>query len=163
MGWFAMREQKQFGLEGIEQAQHTSELDLVVPFTTPQLTRVALDEANRMGEGLNATVRLVKVQVVPYPLELNQSPVHIDFLRSQLARFQSELPVAGEVRLAREFEAGLLGTLNPDSVVILASGKHLWRTRNERLAASLRRAGHQVVLVSTEGNPTEGKTEAKNA
>jgi hypothetical protein len=128
----------------------------------PELTRVALDEANRMGEGLNAIVRLVKVQVVPYPLELNQPPVHIDFLRNQLARFRSELPVAGEVRLAREFEAGLVGTLGPDSVVILASGKRLWRTRNERLAASLGRAGHQVVLVSTEGKPTEGKPEAKN-
>ena len=158
-----MRQKAQLGLGVVEQVQHEAELDLVVPFTTPELTRVALDAANRMGAGLNATLRLVKVQVVPYPLELNQPPVHVDFLRSQLARFQSELPAAGEVRLAREFEAGLLGTLSPDSVVILASGKRLWRTRNERLAASLRRAGHQVVLVSTEGKPTEGKIEAKNA
>ena len=141
---------------------HTSELDLVVPFTTPELTRVALDEANRMGKGLNATVRLVKVQVVPYPLELNQTPVHIDFLRSQLVRFHSELPAAGEVCLAREFQAGLAGTLGPDSVVILTSGKRLWRTRNQRLAASLGRAGHQVVLVSTDGKPREGKAEAQN-
>jgi hypothetical protein len=159
----AVREQNKFGSEVIEQAQHTAELDLVVPFTTPELTRVALDAANRMGEGLNATVRLVKVQVVPYPLDLTQPPVHIDFLKSQLSRFESELPVAGEVRLARDFEPGLVGTLGCDSVVILASGKRLWRTRNERLAASLRRTGHQVVLVSTEGKPTEEKIEAKNA
>ena len=158
-----MREQKQLGFEIIEQAQHTAELDLVVPITTPELTRVALDAANRMGDGLNATLRLVKVQVVPYPLELTQPPVHIDFLRSQMARFQSELPVAREIRLAREFDAGLLGTLGPDSVVILASGKRLWRSRNERLAASLRRAGHKVVLVSTEGKTTELKTGAQNA
>lgn len=163
-----MREQERFRSEVIEQAQHTAELDLVVPFTTPELTRVALDAANRMGDGLNATVRLVKVQVVPYPLDLTQPPVHIDFLRSQLSRFESELLVAGEVRLARDFEAGLASTLGPDSVVLLASGKRLWRTRNERLAASLRRAGHKVVLVSTEGAPvedrqTEIKTEVRNA
>ena len=81
----------------------------MVPFTTPELTRVALDAANRMGAGLNATLRLVKVQVVPFPLDLEQSPVYIDFLKNQLAQFQSELPVAGEIRLAREFEAGSAG------------------------------------------------------
>jgi len=152
-----MRVRTQFGLGVIEQAQHEAELDLVVPFTTPELTRVALDAANRMGGGLNATLRLVKVQVVPFPLDLDQSPVYIDFLKNQLAQFQSELPVAGEVRLAREFEAGLEGTLGRDSVVILATRKRPpfltlsgWRTRNERLAATLRRAGHKVVLVNEE-------------
>jgi hypothetical protein len=142
-----MREKTQLG-SVIEQVQHEAELDLVVPFTTPELTRVALDAANRMGGGLNATLRLVKVQVVPFPLDLDQSPVYIDFLKDQLTHFQSELPVAGEIRLAREFEAGLLGTLGRDSVVILAAPKRPWRTRNERLAASLRRAGHKVVLVT---------------
>jgi hypothetical protein len=153
-----MREQTKFGLEVIEQAQHTAELDLVVPFTTPELTRLAVDAANRMGEGLNAKLRLIKVQVVPYPLDLSQSPVYIDFLKSQLSRYESELPLAGEVRLARELEAGLLGTLGSDSVVVLASGKRLWRTRNESLAASLRRTGHKVVLVYP-----ETKQEANNA
>jgi hypothetical protein len=142
-----MRERTQLG-SVIEQVQHEAELDLVVPFTTPQLTRVALDAANRMGGGLNATLRLVKVQVVPFPLDLDQSPVYIDFLKDQLTHFQSELPVAGEIRLSREFEAGLLGTLGRDSVVILAAPKRPWRTRNERLAASLRRNGHKVVLVT---------------
>jgi hypothetical protein len=153
-----MKENKPFGLEAIEQAHHEAELDLVVPFTTPELTRVALDAANRLGTGLHATLRLVKVQVVPYPLELTQPPVFIDFLKSQLARFQSELPVSREIFLTRDFEEGLVGTLGRDSIVILASGKRLWRTRSERLAASLRRAGCKVVLVST-----EFKTEAKNA
>ena len=143
-----MRERTQFGLGVIEQAPHQAVLDLVVPFTTPELTRAALDTANRMGAGLNATLRLVRVQVVPFPLDLSQSPVYIDFLKDQIAQFQSDLPVAGEIRLAREFEAGLLGTLGPESVVILATPKRMWRTRNEVLAAILRRAGHKVVLVT---------------
>src|ERR1041385_1600345 len=145
-----MREQEQIGFAAIEQAQHEAELDPVIPYTTPELTRAALDAANRMSAGLNAKLRLVRVQVVPYPLDLHQSPVYIDFLKSQLTRFQSDLPVAREIRLARELEPALLGTLGRDSVVILASGKRLWRTRNERLAASLRRAGHKVVLVTQE-------------
>src|ERR1700689_2732665 len=142
-----MRERAQFSSGVIDQAQHEAELDLVVPFTTPELTRVALDAANRMGGGLNATLRLVKVQVVPFPLDLNQSPVYIDFLKDQLTHFRSELPVTGEIRLSREFEAGLLSTLGRDSVVILATRKRPWRTRTERLAATLRRAGHKVVLI----------------
>jgi hypothetical protein len=150
-----MRERTQFGLAVVEQEQHAAELDLVVPFTTPELTRSALDAANRMGAGLNAALRLVKVQVVPFPMDLDQSPIYIDFLKNQLAQFHSDLPVAGEIRLAREFEPGLLGTLGPDSVVILATPRKLWKTRNERLAASLRRAGHKVVLIF--------EPEAKNA
>jgi hypothetical protein len=145
-----MRERAQIGLRVIEQAEHEAELDLVVPFTTPELTKAALDAANRMGGGLNATLRLVKVQVVPFPLDLHESPVYIDFLKNQLAQFQSELPVAGEIRLAREFEAGLLGALGRDSVVILATPKRPWKTRNESLAATLRRAGHKVVLTNKE-------------
>ena len=145
-----MMERAQFGSGVIDQAQHEAELDLVVPFITPELTRVALDAANRMGGGLNASLRLVKVQVVPFPLDLDQSPVFIDFLKDQLMHFRSELPVTGEIRLSREFEAALLSTLGRDSVVILATHKRPWRTRTERLAATLRHAGHKVVLISRE-------------
>jgi hypothetical protein len=147
-----MNEKTQFGIGVVERTTHQAELDLVVPFTTPELTRAALNAANRVGAGLNATLRLVRVQVVPFPLDLNQSPVYIDFLKDQMAQFQSDLPVAGEIRLAREFEAGLLGTLGRESVVILATPKRMWRTRNEVLAATLRRAGHKVILITQGAN-----------
>ena len=143
-----MTQKTHIGTEVIDQVKHEAELDLVVPFTTPELTRTALKAANSMGEGLNASLRLVKVQVVPYPMELSQSPVYVDFLKHQLEQFASKLPTAGEIRLAREFEAGLLGTLGRESVVILATPKRPWRTHNERLAATLRRTGHKVILVT---------------
>jgi hypothetical protein len=134
----------------VEPARPAAELDLVIPFTTPELTRAAIAAANRMGRGLNAALRLVRVQVVPFPLDLNQSPVYIAFLAKQLEGFESELPAAGEVRLARDFEAGLEGALDRDSVVVLATRRRPWRTRTERLAASLRKVGHKVVMVSEE-------------
>jgi hypothetical protein len=158
-----MREQKEFAFADAETASSETTLDLVVPVTTPDLTRAALDAANRMGMGLNATLRLIKIQVVPFPMDLSQSPVYLDFLKSQLQRYESELPLAGEIRLARELEPGLLGTLSPNSIVVLATGKRLWRTRNERLAAALRRAGHKVVLVSRDGVSREDKAEATHA
>jgi uncharacterized protein YlaN (UPF0358 family) len=139
----------------------SAELDLVVPFTTPELTRVALDAASRMSAGLNAVIRLIRVQVVPYPLPPDQSPVYIEFLKEQMAALRSDLPVAREIRLARSFEDGLRGTLAGESVVILAAPKRPWKTRYERLAVALRRAGHVVVLV----NPavTAAKQEAVHA
>jgi hypothetical protein len=130
-----------------EPATHELRLDLVVPFTTPELTRAALDAANRMGTGLDATLRLIRVQVVPFPLDLTQSPVFLEFLQEQLDHFPSELPVKGEIRLARDFEAGLLGALTHSSIVILARRRRPWTTRNERIASALRRAGHKVVVV----------------
>jgi hypothetical protein len=142
-----MQERAHFGLAAVDQEQHEAELDLVVPFTTPNLTRSALNAANRMGGGLNASLRLVKVQIVPYPLQIDQPPVYLDFLKNQLAQFRSELPMTSEVRLSREPEAGLLGALRRDSIVVLATSRRPWRTRNERLAAKLRHAGHKVVLI----------------
>ena len=129
-----------------------SQLDVVIPFTTAELTRAALEAANRMAGGLNAKLRLIRIQLVPYPMDLRQSPVYIEFLKNQLAQFESSLPTAGEVRLAREFEPGLEGALRTDSLVILATRKRLWRTRTERIAAALRRAGHKVVLIVEKRN-----------
>jgi hypothetical protein len=124
-------------------------LDLVVPFTTPRSTEKALEAARVLGAGLNSAIRLVRVQVVPFPLDLRFSPVPQEFLEAQLSRLSGgapDIPVTIEIRLAREFESGLLGTLRFRSMVVLASRKRPWRTRTERLAASLRLAGHTVIL-----------------
>jgi hypothetical protein len=145
-----VRNQKQLEFEIASQPSGVAELDLVVPFTTPHLTRVALEAAGRMGVGLDAAVRLIKVQVVPIQLNPEQSPVYLDFLKTQLEQFQSTLPMTGEIRLARDFEPGLSGALRQGSVVILATKKRPWRTRTERLARSLRRSGHKVIVVSEE-------------
>jgi hypothetical protein len=133
-------------------ATEQTRLDLVVPFTTPELTRTAIAAAGRMGDGLHASIRLLKVQCVPYPLALNESPVFVGFLREQLNSFRSALPLTSEIHFAREFEPGLQDGLNEDSVVVLSYRKRPWRTRNERLAASLIRAGRKVILIPQETN-----------
>jgi hypothetical protein len=131
----------------VEKTPRTAELDLVVPFTTPELTQVALNAAERMGQGLQAAVRLIKLEVVPFPLDLEHPPVPVDFLKEQLEHFESTLPITREVRLTRELKPGLLDALRRDSVVILATRWRPWSTLNERLAGWLRRAGFKVLLV----------------
>jgi hypothetical protein len=143
----AMTAQKHVEFTVVEQTERDRELDLVVPFTRPALTQAALDAANQMGSGLHPSIRLVKVQVVPFPMDLNQSPVVVDFIREQLRHFRSELEIAPEIRLARDTEQGLLGTLTRDSLVVLAYRKRPWRTREEKIAERLWRSGYHAVLV----------------
>jgi hypothetical protein len=104
-----------------------------------------------LGAGLDSAVRIVKVQVVPFPLDVSFSPVPVEFLESQLEHLGSEisdLPYTAEIRLAREFEAGLLGALRFRSMIVLATKKRPWRTRTERLADSLRAGGYTVVMAN---------------
>jgi hypothetical protein len=129
-------------------------LDLVVPFTTPDLTQAALDAASGFGKQLDATIRLVKIQLIPYPLDLSQSPVPVQFLKAQLKSLSSGLHTDCEIRFARDAEQGLMGALHEDSVVILARRRRLWRTHTERLAAKLRKAGFRVLMISTDSSKT---------
>jgi hypothetical protein len=142
-----MRQNNQAVIDTPQTEQQEARLDLVIPFTTPELTMAAVQAANRLGEGLDAGIRLLKIQVVPWPLQLNQSPVPKEFLTAQLQRFGSPVPMKREIRFAREFEPGLRGALNEHSLVILATHKRPWRTRTEHLAAQLRRDGYNVVIV----------------
>jgi hypothetical protein len=153
---------------GREGLRSRAPLDLVVPFTTPRLTAAALGAAARLGAGLDSAVRLVKVQVVPFPLDLRFSPVPAEFLEAQLQKMcadQRGTAVTSEIRFAREFEAGLRSTLRFRSMVVLATQKRPWRTRTERLADSMRRAGYTVVMVQEdlEGSGAAASREHKYA
>lgn len=127
-------------------------LDLVVPFTTPELTRSALEAARRLGVGLDAEIRLLKIQTVPYPLQLEQSPIPTEFLEEQLRHLNPDGWATAEIVLTRDFHGSLHNTLKAGSVVILAARRRPWRTRVERLASSLRRKGHTVVIVQEADN-----------
>jgi len=129
------------------QAEFTRpDLEIVVPFTTPQLTRAALREAERLSAGLRAHVHLIKVQVVPYPLDLRHSPVSLDFLRDQLMAMPCDLPAIVDIHFARDTHPALTAAMKPGAVIVLTSKRRPWRTREERLAAQLRRAGHEVLM-----------------
>jgi hypothetical protein len=122
------------------------ELEIVVPFTTPSLTQAALRRAEALGSGLNAHVRLVKLQVVPFPLELDHPPVSVEFLGNQLASMSCQLATVREIYLTRELASALSAALKPNSLAVLTSKWRPWKTRQEKLAAELRRAGHDVLI-----------------
>jgi hypothetical protein len=134
--------------ETARQTVHASGIDVVVPFTTAKLARIAFEAAARLSQDLNATLRLLRIQVVPTQLSIDQSPVGLNFLHEQLAQLNPEVPALREVRLVRDFKDGLKRALSNESIVVLATKWRPWRTNIERLAASLRRDGFRVLTVT---------------
>jgi hypothetical protein len=121
-------------------------LDLVVPVTTPELTRASIRAAEHLAAGVKAEIRLLKIQLVPFPLQITAPPVPVEFLREQLEKYASSLPLKREIKLTRDFKPALRRALRADSVVLICSKRRRWRTQNERLAADLRSAGYAVIL-----------------
>lgn len=140
--------------QAVAEAENPARLDLVIPFTTPALTAAALRAAQCLSSGLHADIRLLRVQVVPYPLELARPPVPVAFLEQQLDRLcrGAGPAVQCDIRSARDFVPALRAALTAHSVVILATPKRLWRTRTERLGRGLRKAGYTVLMIAAQGS-----------
>jgi hypothetical protein len=128
-----------------------SNLQVVIPHKAPQFTRAALKYAASLAIDLNVHVRLIDVHVVPYGVPLDEptvSPRHLARRVRQLA-LESDVPVSAEVVYARDWEQGLRRSLAPGSLVLMAIKRSWWRTSEKRLAARLRKVGHQVIWVET--------------
>jgi hypothetical protein len=125
-------------------------IQLVIPYTTRELTEAALKAAAPMVEGLGAVVKMIYVQVVPYPRALEEPHVasaHLAARLEQAAR-ESAVPVRAEVVYARDRAEAFRQVLRPGSLVLLATRKRWWPTAEERLGRLLLRAGHSVALVA---------------
>ena len=123
-------------------------LRVVIPFTTPELTCAALRHAGVCSD-LDVHIGLVDVQVVPFPCPLEQPPVDQKFSRRRLAELLKEtgLPGQAAVLYTRDWLEGFKRVLEPGSLVILATRKRWWPTREHKLARALIKAGHQVMLL----------------
>jgi len=131
----------------------SGELELVVPYTDPSLTRALLRKAAVLTAGLQAHISLVAVHAVPFPADFHcPESVHA-FLVDQLTELAAgcPLPVSPQVVLARSHQEGFRYALRPESTVLVGSrSHHLWRTSEERLARMLVSDGHKVALLHIE-------------
>ena len=127
-------------------------LEVVVIFTAFPQTTAALSTAVCLAQDLNARVRFIVPRIVPFPLQLDQSPVDREVNER---RFLSVLPEnAGpawvDVRLCRDLDA-IPAVLAPRSLVVLGI-RNRWRApRDHRLVRLLRAAGHHVILAERQG------------
>lgn len=122
---------------------------IVVPYTSSDLSRAALDAAGRLARGLSATVILLAVREVPFPLPLDKPDVQPEFLLRQLRDLTDgiPLPVRVELVLARDKADAFQNAIAPGSVVLLAVRRRWWTTAEERLARALAGRGHAVSLL----------------
>lgn len=126
----------------------TDLLDIVVPFTTPQLTRLALKKADELASEIPSRIRILRMQRVPFPLDLRHPPVSLSILQEQTRQVARGIRTAEIIiYLTRDAEETLLKTLQPDSVLVIASQNRWWRTAEERLKKLCMRHGHQVAMV----------------
>jgi hypothetical protein len=130
----------------LQTAAGSPALDIVVPFTNRSLTRAALTAAGRLSAGLHPLIRMVRTQIVPFPLQLESAPVSTAVLRQQFVPLAEEFGAHLQICFTRDQREGLLHTLAKDSVVVIAARRHWWKSREERLANWLRRNGRNVVL-----------------
>jgi len=134
----------------------SGELELVVTYTDPDLTRALLRRAAALTAGLQARIALVAVHAVPYPADFRCPTSEHAFLVNQLMELAAEcpLPVNSQVVLARSREEGFRYALRPESTVLVGTHRHFWRTNEERLARMLAADGHKVALLHIEkGKP----------
>jgi hypothetical protein len=138
--------------EQIDQYRHpditTGVLWVVIPFTTPELTRAALRHAGVCSD-LDVHVSLIDVQVVPFPCSVDQPPINGEYSQRRLQELfdASGLPGRAAVLYTRDWLEGYRRALGPRSLVIVAAKKRWWPTREGRLARALQKAGHHVMLL----------------
>jgi hypothetical protein len=127
----------------------TGVLSVVIPYTTMEHTQAAIRHVGVCSD-LDVHVTLVDVQVVPFPCPLDQPPIDSKYSRSRLAALFSEtsLPGRGVVLYARDWLEGIRRALEPQSLIVMATRRRWWPTREEKLARSLSKAGYQVMLLS---------------
>ena len=130
----------------------SGEVEFVVAYTRPDVTRAVVERAAALTRGLNARLSLVAVHPVPCSSPAACPSATHAFLVDRLLELcaGSPLPASAQVILAHTRAEGFRHALKPDSMVLIGARKRLWPTRDEHLARDLRAAGHNVTLVYVE-------------
>ena len=142
-----VRDSARLPLPEITQAERP--LELVVPYTNPAVTAQALAAAVEWAKGFQAAVTLMAVHVLPYPSPLECQEGIRRRLEAELLSVArtSQAEIRVKLVFARGREDAYLGLLPRQSLVVIGTKDHWWRTREERLARALTSGGHSVAVV----------------
>ncbi len=122
----------------------------VVPFTAPELARVALQHAAELAEKLGGEILLLAVRQVPFQLPLDRPDFQPEVILSHLESLIEGIsqPVRIQLALTRDKKKSLRQLIPSTSVVVIATERRWRKTNEERLAGDLSRAGCTVSLIS---------------
>ena len=132
---------------------HAGDLDVTplgvtVVYTDPRPTLTAVSKVAYLARDLVPEIRLLVLQVVPYPLPLERPDVSLRLMAQTFVEFLAplQLEVHVDIRLGRDRIAMLASSFTRKSMVVLGSGGR-WGAMHERnIARFLRRLGHHVIL-----------------
>jgi len=136
----------------IETGGSDGAIEIVVPFTEWAVADAVMKRAAAFTAKLNASLMLLAVHTIPYPMPFGCPALVHAHLVQQLIDLASRCPlqVNPQVVLARTCLEGFRHALKPESTVLLGTRRRLWKTSEERLAAALVNDGHHVALVHVE-------------
>ncbi len=119
-------------------------MEIVVLHTTVAETLQALKTAAHLAQDLSARIRLLVLEVVPYPLPLDRPDVTLPFTHRRFRTLaeKSSVETNVDVHLVRDREKAVKSVLEPHSVVVIGTRRAWWPNRLVKL---LERAGHQIV------------------
>jgi hypothetical protein len=125
---------------------------VIVVFTSTERTWSALEKAREIAQPAGAQIIVVAVQVVPFPLRLEEPPVRMEFVLRHFEEMASTFPEKIRIAayLCRDPMEAFQRILNRPSPVVIGVKKRWIPSRDERLARKLRRAGYDIILVKTE-------------
>jgi hypothetical protein len=122
-------------------------MEVVVLHTTIAETLQALKTAAHLAHGLSARIRLLVLEVVPYPLPLDQPNVPLPFIRRRFRTLAAGTPIETnvDIHLVRDPDKTIESILEPHSVIVMGAQRTWWPNAHTRVARRLERLGHQVV------------------
>ena len=126
-----------------------AERELVVVHTSVAATKVALQTAAQLGNGLYNRIRLIALRVVPFPLPLTAPPVAERFTEQFFALMAEDFPEVTRVDVVncRDEAEGLCSALRTSSLVVIGPPRRWWSSREAKLRKAATRAGHTVLPV----------------
>jgi hypothetical protein len=126
-------------------------LEVQVLFTTHSGTLAALKAASQLGTRLGVRPRVLIFYSMPLTLPLEDNLIPPGFLEGQIQALgrESATGFSAQVYICRDPYRSLRNLLPPHSLIVIGGKRRWWPTREQRLAAGLKRDGHQVIFVES--------------
>jgi len=133
-------------------------LCVTVISTTPNGTIAALNAARCLAKDLGARITLLKVEVVPLRIPLDESPASLAFAAQQqcsrvLQSSAREVDVTIRTCLCHDRDLCLGRLLRRRALVVIGGRRRWWSSREEKLEQALRRLGHHVIFINSAHKP----------
>jgi hypothetical protein len=139
-------------IKDTEHIQSVPDAPIFVLFTSVNLTQKAIQKAREIAGPLGAQIAVIVLQVVPYPLPLDEPPAPFEFIVRRFKELlgESQKPTSIQAFICRDPVEALKRILDPNAAVFIGVKAKWFPSHDERLARKLSCAGYDVRIVKAE-------------